>query len=141
MELKRLSDWKSRLIRVINSQARKPFEVGQTDCVCLMIKAVEALTGKQPIEKTWRNADHALGLLKDYGYENIYGINHIFGEPLTNWKLLRYGDIARLPPELAETWKAETYGICVGNGKLIVPGEKHLNIVPAKFACKVWRIG
>ena len=136
----RLPDWKPRLISMLNSRRAKPFEVGQTDCTCFAVSVVEALTGVRPFDITHRTAQEGLELIKRHGYERAFGVNHLLGDPSADWRRLQFGDLARLPPNISETWKVETYGVYVGQGRLLVPGEKQLDLHAASLACKIWNV-
>lgn len=45
----RLSDWRSRLSRYIESVRADPFVWGESDCACFAAGAVEAMTGADPM--------------------------------------------------------------------------------------------
>jgi hypothetical protein len=142
--LQRLPDWKPRLIKMINDRSGAEFIPGRTDCVSLAASAVQAVTGVWPRPIEWHNADQARERFDRLGFEDAFGVNHILGEPLTDPKLLRFGDIARLPARFSgmrELPPMETYSVYVGDGCLLAPGRKSLVAVRAELACKVWHVG
>lgn len=71
----RPSDWPERLARFFLDRMPKPFVWGQTDCCMSACYAIEAVTGKNPLEKSigkYKTARGSIGhLIKKLKYRSI----------------------------------------------------------------------
>lgn len=138
--LKRLPDWQPRLIAYVNVRRLKPFEVGELDCAIWWIGAVEAMTGRRPVEVTWRNMGDCRSMLRANGYsmERAFGINEALGAGLipTDHTEMRRGDIAIL----RQPSQGDTFALVWDRDHLIGVGSDHLKLARASAAHKFWRV-
>ncbi len=139
--LTRLPDWHARLISYVNATRHKPFEVGELDCAIFWIGAVEAMTGRAPIEVTWRNMGDCRSMLRSNGYsmERAFRINEVLGAGInmTEGASLRRGDIAIMH----QPSQGDTFALVWDRRHLIGVGAEHLKVARATAAHKFWRVG
>lgn len=141
MELKRLDDWRPRLIALGNAWRNRPYRYGESDCGCFMLAAVESVTGtdllpgvKRPcswiaaakffIERGWHN-----------GVEDM--MLELVGPPELNGpEGARQGDVVSY-----EEGGDLHLAVLVGTSVALTPGLDGLRIVSPSLWRKSWRIG
>lgn len=72
--MKRRSDWRSRLVAVVDAAMREPIVWGQRDCALFMGDIVEAIIGTNPAASfrgTYSTRDDGFAALNAAGYADI----------------------------------------------------------------------
>ncbi|WP_342640943.1 DUF6950 family protein [Rhodoligotrophos ferricapiens] len=69
----RLPDWPERMIEVIRAHERAPFEWGKSDCWCLAMDVVKAITGSDPYAhvRRYQTAAGSRRVMRTEGFASI----------------------------------------------------------------------
>lgn len=133
--IRRVEGWEQRLTQHIDKHRSLPFEYGVHDCATLATGAVTALDPSFEWPVTWTSEREALRIIAEAdGLEAL--ATQAWGEPITNWRLCRRGDIALV---VEGNWPSFAVGTAAGLCTPALVGG--VTFVPLDHAVKVWRVG
>lgn len=71
--MKRLEGWEDRFADVIRHHARRPFAWGDSDCACLPMDVVKAITGEVPdlFDRNYEDMRGAVKFLRERGFQHL----------------------------------------------------------------------
>lgn len=148
--MKRLPGWESRLAKVLEDAARRPYQLGEHDCFRLACMAVEAMTGAD-LWAGWagryRTKREALRLLAEYAAEAselavaagpafTRAFSRLFGGAPVCMGRARRGDVA----EYVDGRGEQHLGV-VNGADVAVLLEGGAGYVPRSSCVHAWRIG
>ncbi|WP_109464410.1 DUF6950 family protein [Albibacillus kandeliae] len=134
--MKRLPDWKPRLMSYLVRAARRPFKEGEHDCALFLAGGVEAMTGEDyaaPYRGRYSTTLGGLRILKKDGFEDHVALaaHHLKEKPVA---FAGVGDGAAVP-----TSDGPALGIVQGEGiYLLTPAR--IAIYPLLRAHKVFEV-
>ncbi len=134
--MKRLPDWKPRLMRYLEHAARRPFKEGEHDCALFLAGGVEAMTGEDyaaPYRGRYSTTLGGLRILKKAGFEDHVALaaHHLKEKPVA---FANVGDGAAVP-----TPDGPALGIVQGEGVYLLPPAR-ITVYPLLRAQKVFEV-
>lgn len=133
--MKRLSDWRPRLVAYMNTAARKPFRPGRHDCALFAAGAVEAMTGVD-LARGWRgysSLKSGAKKLAERGYDDHIALAEAhFDEVPTLFA--QVGDIAVVDGDTEDA-----FGVVQGD-QIYVLRRTGLGLMPLTAAKRVFRV-
>lgn len=132
--LKRLPNWPELLARYVESKANEPFVWGANDCCSFAINAVERITGTQVMPVTWDSEEAAYAVIDAMGGV-VTKCTELFGQPSTNYRAIRRGDIALCPHS-----NMQSIMVCTGTS-VCGPALDRLGFFPLHRVEMHWKIG
>jgi hypothetical protein len=148
--LKRLFDWPTRLDAHFRQHMDAVCVWGETDCFTLPNRAVEVMTGTDPLApaKGWYATPlGALRLLRKHGLADVPAYwTFILGEALATPKLASRGDIVVLDPCALEAVENEAFAVSAvvtldGRHAAYLDARGGLRFTPLAAAATAWRVG
>lgn len=133
----RLEGWEQRLHAIIEAARHQPYVRGEHDCVRLVCRVVEALTGvdRWPEFAGYATLRDSIRRMQEYGDSPEAAGDWFFGgEQRVPVRQARRGDVVLLPTEHL------TVGVCVDHRAACLL-ESGLALIPMQQACTAWRVG
>lgn len=131
----RYPDWPQRLEAFVQSRMAAPFVWGEQDCCRFAAAAVEAMTGRDPMQQFhYRSEWGALKLIREGGSLEAL-VTHELGSPLPTVAMARRGDVV-----LADLALGPTVGVCLGIISAFAGGDGLIHC--QTLACRLaWGVG
>jgi len=134
--LRRLPDWRVRLVAYLAAAARRPFEEGTHDCALFFAGGAEAMTGvdhAEPYRGRYRTTRGGLRILRRDGFEDHIALaaHHFPAQPVA---FAREGDGAAV-----STPEGPALGIVQGEGVYVLSPER-LALVPLTTATTSFKV-
>lgn len=135
----RAEGWEGRLNAVIDAARATPYALGTHDCFRVACATVHALTGVDrwaEWQGRYRSRREALALIAEHGRSFEAAASAFFGEPASDVRHARRGDLVCVQTEDGE----KHLGVCLGINAAVL-GPDGLAFVPTMTCLCCWRIG
>lgn len=134
--MKRLPDWRDRLIAYLAASARTPFAEGRHDCALFAAAAILAMTGEDPAQDfrgRYSTTRGGLRVLRRAGFADHLAIADRYFDPMP-CAFARPGDLAAVPGA-----EGPALGIVQGD-RVYVLRREGLGTVSILKAVHAWRV-
>lgn len=138
MHLQRHPDWPAALAALLRERRTTPYVYGATDCGCLVLDAIEAMTGTVLISPADRPTSRvgAARFLLARGYGDVEGMmTALLGPALPTARLAGRGDVVSFDAQ-----GERHLAVCAGTSAA-TPGRDGLLWVPRALWLNGWKAG